>query len=452
MIFDVLKNTADKFPNKVFLKEVKREVTYVQIRDMAISVAKDLPSSGRVYFYHRDGVELFAFLFAANLRGLEICLLNRQEGVSEAQNKINSLGGGGYVVTDFLGEGLNCMCRPKCESIGGGVLHRGGDSGLIIYTTGTTGAPKAVSYSWNRLLSQVRLSESEKHANWLLAYPLNHFAGVQMFVHALCNGAALTIPQGRGVSDVLSAFRGCAVSAISATPTFWRMFLGRLSDADKVDLRDTLKRITLGGEAATEDILARLRTIFPLASITHVYATTELGSCFSVKDGYPGFPTEYLNRKVGHVELKIVNSELFVKTEKSMNGYLGERERPDVLAGGWVGTGDLVEISGERVFFLGRKSEAFNVGGIKVFPPKVEAVILGVAGVETVRVYARKNPITGLVVAAEVQVLPGFDHGSVLRSIKQQCRAQLGRYEQPISISLVPSIERANEKIVRRNL
>jgi acyl-CoA synthetase (AMP-forming)/AMP-acid ligase II len=319
---------------------------------------------------------------------------------------------------------------------------------IVVLTTGTTGPPKAVLYRWDRLLSQARTGANGP-SRWCLLYPLNHFAGLQMLLHVLKNRAYLAIPRGRQFQDVLSAFVGHEIDAASGTPTFWRMFAGRLTPETARGL--SLRQITLGGEPATADILNRLASLFPDARVTHVYATTEIGSCFAVSDGLPGFPASYLNDPPSHVQLRIAEGELHVRSGMGMEGYVNRMrgEPPDRAAEDWRATGDLVELRGDRVMFLGRKTETINVGGVKVFPPLVEERIRLVPGVRDVRVYGKSNPISGHIVAAELELVDGFAEANVLASVRAACRASLSRYEEPRLIRVVPTLARSNEKIVR---
>ncbi len=71
-------------------------------------------------------------------------------------------------------------------------------------------------------------------------------------------------------------------------------------------------------------------------------------------------------------------------------------------ADGFVDTGDMVELRGDRYYFVGRRDGIINVGGLKVHPEEVEAVINRHPGVRMSLVKARKSPITGAVVVADV--------------------------------------------------
>ena len=76
---------------------------------------------------------------------------------------------------------------------------------------------------------------------------------------------------------------------------------------------------------------------------------------------------------------------------------------------GFVDTGDVVERRGDRYYFLGRRNGVINVGGMKVYPEEVEAVINRHPAVRMSRVRSRKNPIIGALVAAEIVLKEGHD-------------------------------------------
>src|SRR5262249_15378818 len=97
---------------------------------------------------------------------------------------------------------------------------------------------------------------------------------------------------------------------------------------------------------------------------------------------------------------KIVEGVLWIKAESAMLGYLNAPSPFD--AEGWFNTQDLVDVDGEYIRILGRKSELINVGGEKVHPTEVENALLQLDNVKDVTVYGRPNPITGNVVAVKI--------------------------------------------------
>jgi acyl-CoA synthetase (AMP-forming)/AMP-acid ligase II len=322
---------------------------------------------------------------------------------------------------------------------------RSGSTDVVLFTSGTTGIPKPVLHSWESLAGRIRRSDTLDGSRWLLTYHLSAFAGLQVVLHALLNAGQLTYGPGGPAALAELAVRD-AVTHISGTPTFFRFLLttSRPEDLDRLELR----QITLGGEAVNQILLDRLRERFPKAQVTHIYASTEAGACFSVHDGREGFPVEFLERDDTPVRLSVVEGELFVQSPHAMRGYLepeGARRAPGPLA-----TGDLVEIRGDRVYFLGRRSERINVGGNKVHPEEVEMRILEVPGVCAVRVFGAASSLVGQIVSAEVLVEPGTDQEQARQSILAHCRSVLAAYKVPRLLTFVDDLRRtAAGKLVR---
>ena len=91
-------------------------------------------------------------------------------------------------------------------------------------------------------------------------------------------------------------------------------------------------QITLGGEAVDQDLLDRLHAAFPHARLTHIYASTEMGVCFSVRDGKAGFPADYLSDRSLPCQLRIASDgELEIRSKRAMVGYFIEPDDARVL-------------------------------------------------------------------------------------------------------------------------
>jgi acyl-CoA synthetase (AMP-forming)/AMP-acid ligase II len=105
---------------------------------------------------------------------------------------------------------------------------------------------------------------------------------------------------------------------------------------------------------------------------------------------------------------------------------------------GWLVTGDAVETDGPFIKILGRQSELVNVGGEKVFPAEVEAVIQGLDNVAEALVFGEANPLLGQIVCARVRLL-NKDEGlkDFTRRLKRHCRAHLQHYKVPVKVEVV---------------
>jgi acyl-CoA synthetase (AMP-forming)/AMP-acid ligase II len=317
-------------------------------------------------------------------------------------------------------------------------------SPVLILTTGTTGEQKGARHDWARLAQSVRHPDKEPGTRWLLAYNLNQFAGIQILLHALRSAATLVVPPTRGAQDVIATIHAHRVTHVSATPTFWRLLVGQLDERRAADL--PLQQITLGGEAAPEGLIERLHALFPGARISHVYAGTEFGSAVSVRDGRSGLPLSVLDRgEDADVRLRIVDGELQIRSRVGMLGYHAGADDDSQ----WRPTGDLVEVRGDRIHFVGRTTEIINVGGAKVHPLPVEELACSVPGVSLAAVYGIPNPVTGQIVAIDVVPDPEVDVDELKGRLRAAWR-ELPAAGRPRRMRFVPELETRGNKLLRR--
>jgi acyl-coenzyme A synthetase/AMP-(fatty) acid ligase len=128
-----------------------------------------------------------------------------------------------------------------------------------------------------------------------------------------------------------------------------------------------------------------------------------------------------------------------------MERYVGQ----EPVAREWFATGDLVEIRGERVVFLGRKSEALNVGGSKVYPAEVEEEIRQVDGVVNARVYGQRSSFAGQLVSVDVVPAPAASEPELRARIMEHCQ-KLPAQKRPRFIQFVRELpETGSRKVVR---
>jgi acyl-coenzyme A synthetase/AMP-(fatty) acid ligase len=315
---------------------------------------------------------------------------------------------------------------------------------VMILTTGTTGHQRGARHDWSRLVGAIGRREQHPGGRWLLAYNLNQFAGIQMLLHVLVSRATLIAPSSNQPAEALRTMRELHATHASATPTFWRFVVSSLDEASAADL--SLEQITLGGEAVPERLLTDLRRLFPRAKISQIYGATEFGLGLSVRDGRPGLPASLLQRgDDADVQVKVVDGQLYTRSKVGMLGYYGE---DDVSGDYWMPTGDLVELRGDRIYFVGRITETVNVGGVKVHPLPVEEAVSKVSGVALVHAYGRPNPVSGQIMAVDVVARPGTDQSQLRQEIRDAC-TPLAPAARPRSIRFVETLDVRDQKIAR---
>jgi acyl-CoA synthetase (AMP-forming)/AMP-acid ligase II len=323
----------------------------------------------------------------------------------------------------------------------------------ILLTSGTTGAPKLVSHSLASLSGFLPRQPPEPGSVWSTFYDIRRYGGLQIYLRAVLSGCPLVLSSpDEATPDFLARAGERGVTHISGTPSHWRRAL--MSGATG---RFSPKYVRLSGEVADQVVLDQLRAAFPGARIGHAFASTEAGVAFEVDDGLAGFPAAFLNGGARGVDLKVEGGTLRIRSRRIAEGYLGAA--PANLSGedGYVDTGDLVELQGGRYYFRGRKGGVINVGGQKVYPEEVESVLNADPRVRMSLVRARRNPIMGAVVVADV-VLNEHDDAAlaehagedIKNELLQACRRALPAHKVPAMLRLVPALElTAAGKLVR---
>ena len=320
----------------------------------------------------------------------------------------------------------------------------------LITTSGTTGEPKLVSHTLMSL-SRTTKVDSVRGANvrWGMLYDYTRFAGLQVLLQSVISGSKLIVPPFKDSLDKkIKNFIDHDCTHLSATPTLWR----KIVMTTKVN-QINLLQATLGGEVVDDRILSAIAKLFPKARITHIFASTEAGVGFSVSDNREGFPLTYLKKPPLGVDIKVTNGKLYVRNKRVYSKYFGS-DISFASKGGWVDTGDSVEIKKDRVLFRGREDGVINVGGDKVYPEEVENVLLKHPLVAAVRVYAKPNPITGFLVAADVTLINSNTDEKEARKVLQTYSLEaLDRHKALASITIVPRFDlNSSGKIVREVL
>jgi acyl-CoA synthetase (AMP-forming)/AMP-acid ligase II len=319
----------------------------------------------------------------------------------------------------------------------------------LLPTSGTTGTPKITFHDFRSLSRSIKNGKTNQTPRWGLMYGATRFAGLQVVLQSLLGYGTLLIPENRNDLDkTLSFFSQTGCNSLSATPTLWRKLL--MSPA----LKDfNFQRITLGGEIADQMILNALRLSFPTVRITHIYASTEAGVGFSVTDGKAGFPLFWVEsgcspNGVGFMIDGGILKLSFPHIPAGDNTDDKPISKPEIH---FIDTGDAVYIKDDRVLFLGRANGSINVGGNKVMPEEVEAVLLSHPQVHLVQVTGYKNPFTGMIVTAEVVFKPGAS-GTNEMDLITFCRARLESWKVPARIRFRSELDVASSgKIQRRS-
>jgi len=258
--------------------------------------------------------------------------------------------------------------------------------GIVFFSSGTTGRPKAILHDLNIFLK--RYSEPRpafKTLNFLL---FDHIGGLNTLFHTLFNKGQVIIPYARTVTEIINDIEKYKVELLPTTPTFLRMLI--MDDELNIKRLKSLKIITYGSEMMNENTLIKLNEIFPKVKFKQTYGMSEI-SILKVKS--ENNKSLWIKIDSDGLETKIIKNVLFIRAQIKMFGYLNYKSPFDKY--GWYNTNDLVEKKGEFIKIVGRSKQIISIGGLKILPSEIERIALESPLVKDAKAQGVSNPITG---------------------------------------------------------
>jgi O-succinylbenzoic acid--CoA ligase len=331
------------------------------------------------------------------------------------------------------GVGLSVEGLLEGPALSEATPHRAEAVATVMYTSGSTAAPKQVrltygNWLWNALGSAVALG-LDADERWLCPMPLAHVGGLSILLRSTIYATTVVLPGRFDVEAVQAELsdRERRITLVSLVPTM----LSRLLDAG-LERPPTLRWALLGGGPIPPALLRRaLEARVPVAS---TYGMTEACSQIATR-GWP----------LTGVEVRVAgDGELLVRGPTVAPGALG----PD----GWLHTGDLGALDEHgRLTVIGRRSDTIITGGENVAPAEVEAVLLEHAAVADAAVHARADAEWGERLVASVVLRDGAQASA--EELRRHCAGRLAPYKVPKTVELTQALPRTvSGKLLRGEL
>ena len=340
--------------------------------------------------------------------------------------KIINLENENLVITNIKSEAshkiINDLQTSKC-------------AGLILFSSGSTGAPKAMIHNLDTLVDSYG-DKKQKQINMLVFLMFDHIGGINTMLNILSMNATMIIPQNRNADDICKLIEEYKIAVLPSSPTFLNLILINRS-YEKYDL-SSLRMITYGTETMPEGLLNRLKAVFSKVKFLQTFGTSETGiAATSSKSS----SSTFMKIDDENLEYKIVDNELWLRSKTQILGYLN-RSMESFTNDGWFKTGDLVELDNEGfIKIIGRNKEIINVGGQKVLPSEVESVLLGMDEIEDCLVYGEQNAITGQSVSCDVVLKHGIDDSGFKILVRKFCKDKLDNFKIPTRVNVVQKTE-----------
>jgi acyl-CoA synthetase (AMP-forming)/AMP-acid ligase II len=327
-------------------------------------------------------------------------------------------------------EANNASARPGLLNQLAGRHH----AGLILFSSGTSGAPKAMLHDLNALLNRYQ-SVRPRMDRSLLLLLIDHIGGLDSAFRTLFSGSTLVIPDQRTPESASAAIAAHKVNILPASPTFLNLML--LAHAHEKYDCSSIEIIAYGAESMPQPLLDRIAEAYPHADLQQKFGTSETGA-IRIKSTQRN--SLFFQIADADTEWKVVNEELWLKTPSRILGYLNADET-SLEAEGWYRTGDIVEEGPDHsIRIIGRESDWINVGGQKVHPAEIEAVIVELPSVTACRVFSKQDAITGNAIACEIVSSDKSDLRSWKRAIRNHCRGKLSPWKIPSSITVTAEL------------
>ena len=297
-------------------------------------------------------------------------------------------------------------------------------AGLILFTSGTTGKPKAILHDLTKFLKRFETPRPTlKTLSFLL---FDHIGGINTLLHTLFNTGTIVSIDKRDVSSVIDLCVEHEVELLPTTPTFLRLLL---LSKEYSKLPKTLKLITYGTEKMDAYTLSQLCQALPSIEFRQTFGMSELG-ILRVKSR----SRDSLYMKIGGegVETRIKDGVLFIRSENCMLGYLNADSPFD--DDGWYNTKDVVVTDGEYIKVVGRTVDEVNVGGLKFNLKELEDVAMSYPNVMFAKAFSKDNPITGQ--HAEIDIQPTESTSFDLTAFRLYLASKLEPYKVPRRIRI----------------
>ncbi len=380
--------------------------------------------------------------------------------------------GAKLAVIDVVGEGLipaefprfhvgELASSPSASDGLDSVGPAAGEIAAILYTSGSTGRPKGVPLSHDgqlwALSLQVR-AEPPVNERTLIVAPMYHMNALYNISVALINGIEIVLMPRFEARAWLSAIATHRCTMLSGIPSMFAMAARERDLIDELDLL-SVRRITIGSAPLTEALIDRVRAIFPNASVSNGYGSTEAGP--SIFGEHPhGLPRPVLSVGYPHAEIQWrltggseTQGVLELRTPAQLSGY---HNLPEATAkrirDGWYVTGDIMRRDEQGFFyFVGRDDDMFVCGGENIYPGEIEKLLERHPDVMQAAVLPVPDEIKGQIPIAFVVLAPGSTSSAA--QLKAYALAEGPAFSHPRAIVIIEELPVAStHKIDKRPL
>lgn len=490
-VFDVVRNWAREAPDAPAFLSGSQSLTYSGLARAVEETADFLRRQGaragdRIFIVAENDLVAPLTMLAAQTLDAWPCIVNARIAATEMEALLGVVEPRVVVVAPTPSKEAAAFCaRLGAQSVDAGVAGllsvstlEGGkpepvqsdsaeQTALILFTSGTTGLPKAVMLSHAAVINigktLARVRQVRPGGRYDGGSPLSHVMGICTLMSVLTAGASLTFTGRLDVQDVVRRLADGSLTHLSFVPTVYARILETIR-TQGIDVSGSrLEYISSGGAPLDPTLKEEIERLFRVRLING-YGMTE---CCPVSRTRPD--RDYDPDSIGFAEpgaqVRIVRGdgedaapgevgELWARALGLMQGYYRNPQatKEALRDGGWMATGDLATMAADgEIRIVGRKKEMIIRSGFNVYPAEVEAALNRHAGVLQSAVLGLKRPDGDEEVVAFVQLREA--HAVTVDDLLNHMRGEIAPYKIPTRLFVRDALPLGSTgKILKRQL
>lgn len=484
-VFSFLRESAEKYPDKIFVADRDHTLTYSQVYEKTGDLAgcfsdQGLKSGDRVLLYLDNSVDYIVAFYAVLSKGGIVVPVNKNLTIDVIEYIADETSPVFIVTNPMFAKRLRGSKTTDISRIldikaleekwTTGVLQPDTEleeerPALILYTSGTTKMPKGVTLTHKNLVAN-----TSSIVSYLQLTETDSLLGVVNFCYSYGNSLLLTHTKA-GASivienrvsfpiKVIEQLFESRVTGFSTVGSYLNILL-KQSKLEPVQLK-YLRYITFAGESTNMEDIKELKNLAPHLDVFVMYGQTEASARLSylepdklfvksgsVGKGIPGVTLRVVTEEGVQAPPGIVG-EMTARGDNIMNGYWNnEEETRQVLKDGWLYTGDLAISDEDGYYYIkGRKDDLIKFLGHRISPVEIEGVLNGCEGVlESAVVAVRRDEQTQI----KAYIVPG---DSSLRSeaVDAYIKKNLPAFKRPQFVEFMEALPRTSSGKIMRSV
>lgn len=360
-------------PEKTAIIDQHRSITYGQLDGMANWVANDLALRGyrpgdRIAIRGPNTIDHVVTFFGILRLGAVAVMINDRSPESQIKWAMGDSGAKLLIENPRLEADSRADFEPHPVSAS--------DPAMILYTSGSTAAPKGVilphRHRW--MIEQISRLIKRSERRVLVSAPMCHLNGLSNIEITLCNQATLVLLERFDPRDYIRAIDKHAVTMITSVPSMLARMFQQADLLESTDL-SSVSVVHMASEPPSKKVLLDIRRHFPFAHVIHGYGVTEVSPGIFGPHPTKATPITSVGYARPENDYRLIDGILQIKSPSMFLNYTNI-DRNNVTDDGYYITNDCFRVDADGFYYFeGRADDMFTCGGHNIYPRQLESVL-----------------------------------------------------------------------------